>query len=142
MIGLIFLILMAVSCGAAALLGGRDGRWIAFLYVSAVVGTHFARAAVPSWASPHLPVFLVDAGLLVGLVAVALTSHRYWPIWIAGLHVLTVTSHASVWLVGTFDARVYFVLESVWAPIKLVVLLIGVLMDWSADHDRSVVRSG
>lgn len=142
MIGSIFLTLMAVSCGAAALLGGRDGRWIAFLYVLAIVGTHYARLAVPSWGNPHLPVFLVDAGLLVGLVAVALTSRRYWPIWIAGLHVLTVTSHASVWLVGTFDARVYFVLESVWAPVKLVVLLIGVLMDWGADHDRGAVRPG
>lgn len=135
MIGLIFLMLVAASCGTAALLGGRDGRWIAFLYVLAIIGTHFARVARPSWASPHLPVFLVDLALLIGLVAVAMNSRRYWPIWIAGLHVLTVTSHASVWVVGSFDARAYFVLESVWAPVKLVILLIGVLLDWDRDGE-------
>lgn len=135
MIGTIFLALVAISCGTAALLGGRDGRWVASLYLLAIVGTHYAREAVPSWASPHLPVFIVDLALLVGLVAVALNSRRYWTIWIAGLHILTVTSHASVWFVGTFDPRVYFVLESVWSPFKLVILLVGVLMDWGQVRD-------
>lgn len=136
MIGIIFLALVAVSCGTAALLGGRDGRWVAFLYLLAIVGTHYARRAVPSWASPHVPVFFVDLALLVGLVVVAMNSRRYWTIWIAGLHVLTVASHASVWFIGSFDARAYFVMESVWAPVKLVILLIGVLMDWSRAHER------
>lgn len=130
MIGTMFLILVAVSCGAAALLGGRDGRSVALLYVLALVGTHYARAAQQSWASPHLPVFMVDLALLTGLIAVAMASRRYWTIWLAGLHLLTVASHGSVWFLGSFDARAYFVLESVWSPVKLIVLLIGVLLDW------------
>ncbi|WP_242146956.1 hypothetical protein [Sphingomonas sp. BAUL-RG-20F-R05-02] len=135
MIGAIFLALAVACCGTAALLGGRDGRWVALLYGLAIVGTHYARLAVPTWASPHLPVFLVDLSLLVGLMAVALNSNRYWTIWIAGLHVLTVTSHASVWFVGSFDARAYFVMESVWSPVKLVILLLGVLLDWGRRHE-------
>lgn len=129
MIGIIFLVLVAVSCGTAALLGGRDGRRVAALYVLAIIGTHYARLATPSWTSPHVPVFVVDLTLLIGLVAVALASRRYWTIWIAGLHVLTVASHASVWVIGPFDARAYFVMESVWSPVKLVILLLGVLLD-------------
>lgn len=140
MIGIIFIALAAVSCGAAASLGGRDGRWVAFLYVLAIIGTHYARMVEPSWASPHLPVFLVDLALLVGLVTVALGSRRYWTIWIAGLHVLTVASHASVFFIGSFDARAYFVMESVWSPVKLVILLVGVLMDWGRDRDAGELR--
>lgn len=140
MIGIIFLALVAVSCGAAAVLGGRDGRRVAFLYVLAIIGTHYARLVEPSWASPHLPVFLVDLTLLMGLVTVALSSQRYWTIWIAGLHVLTVASHASVFFIGSFDARAYFVMESVWSPVKLVILLVGVLMDWGRGHETRQSR--
>lgn len=139
MIGMIFLLLVAISCGAAVTIGGRDGRRVALLYLLAIIGTHYARAAVPSWASPHVPVLVVDLALLGGLVAVALNSRRYWTIWIAGLHLLTVASHASVWFVGSFDARAYFVLESVWAPVKLVILLLGVLLDWGRERERSGV---
>jgi hypothetical protein len=135
MIGLIFMSLVALSCGVAALLGGRDGRWLALLYILAIIGTHYARLAVPSWGSTHLPVLLVDMALLVGLVAVALNSDRYWTIWVAGLHVLTVASHASVWFVGSFDPRAYFIMESIWSPLKLVVLLVGVLLDQGHIHE-------
>lgn len=142
MIGVLFLALVALSCGTATLIGGKDGRWIAFLYLLAIVGTHYARLAEPSWRNPHVPVFLVDTALLAGLVMVALTSRRYWPIWIAGLHLLTVASHASVWFAGAFNYRVYFVMESVWSPMKLVVLLLGVLMDQRRERDAVVGIGG
>lgn len=138
MIGTIFLALVAISCGTAALLGSRDGRWIAFLYVLAIVGTHYARTLERSWAAPHVPVFVVDLALLIGLVAVALNSRRYWTIWMAGLHLLTVTSHVSVWYVGVFNPRAYFVMESLWAPIKLVVLLLGVLLDRRREYEDGI----
>jgi hypothetical protein len=115
---------------------------VAFLYVMAIVGTHYARAAEPSWANPHVPVLLVDLALLIGLVTVALGSRRYWTIWMAGLHVLTVASHGSAWFLGSFDARAYFVLESVWSPVKLVVLLVGVLMDWGRIGEGGSTEQG
>lgn len=141
MIGLLFIVLMVFSCGTAVLLGGRDGRWVASLYVLAVIGTHFARRTGDSWDSPHIPVLIVDAALLVGLLAVTLNSRRYWTIWITGLHLLTVASHAQAWAVGTFSYRAYFVMESVWSPIKLIILLIGVLLDWEMGRDSARRRS-
>lgn len=133
---ILFATLLAVSLLAAATLGGSEGRWITCLYLLAMIGTHYARQMQPLWAQPQTPVFIVDAALLVGLVVVALNSDRYWPIWIAGFHLLTVAAYFEALAVPGYGYRIYFILESFWSLPKLLVLLIGVLLDWERDRER------
>src|SRR3546814_14303325 len=83
---------MAVSLGTAAAIGGREGRRVAALYLLAALATWGARFLWPLWNHPHLQVFIIDTALLVGLYIVTINSHRYWPIWFTGLHLLTVLS--------------------------------------------------
>lgn len=134
---ILFATLLAVSLLTAATLGGREGRWITCLYLLAMLGTHYARLLQPLWAQPQTPVFVVDFLLLVGLVLVALSSDRYWPIWIAGLHVLTVAAYFEALAAPAYGYRIYFVLESFWSIPKLLILLIGVLLDWERGRERS-----
>jgi hypothetical protein len=132
----LFATLVAVACGTAALLGGTAGRWTALLYVTAYVSTTGASYVDWRWASPNYLVFAIDTVLLLGLYVVALRSRRYWPIWLAGLHVLTVCAHFSAMLAPALAFRVYFILEVVWSLPKMGVLLLGVLIDWRRDRDR------
>jgi hypothetical protein len=127
---------MLLSCGVAALLGGREGKCIAGLYITAAFGTYFIRLIWPSWNHPHLQVFIIDTLLLLGLLAVTLNSRKYWPIWITGLHVLTVLAFFQALVAGVFGYRIYFALESVWSVPKLVILLIGVILDREAAYER------
>ncbi|TPG42378.1 hypothetical protein EAH79_00240 [Sphingomonas koreensis] len=133
---ILFNTLTIISCAIAALLGGKDGRWIAFLYVSAVVATRIAFGYDSIWSHPQIPTMIIDIALLIGLLAVTLNSRHYWPIWITGFHVLTVAAHFEAMLAGSYGYRIYFLMESVWSLPKLVVLLIGVIMDWEADRER------
>lgn len=135
-ITLLFAALMAVSLGTAAVIGGREGRRVAALYLLAALATWGARYLWPLWNQPNLQVFIIDTALLVGLYIVTINSHRYWPIWFTGLHLLTVLSHLQALVAGIFGARLYFALESVWSLPKLLVLLIGVILDWEYRHER------
>jgi len=136
MISILFISLMLLSCGTAALLGGREGKCIAGLYIAAAFGTYFVRLIWPSWVHPHLQVFLVDLLLLIGLLTVTFTSRKYWPIWITGLHLLSVLAFFQAMVAGQFGYRIYFALESVWSLPKLVILLVGVLFDWEAGGEK------
>lgn len=132
----LFAILVLCACGTAAALGGSAGRWTALLYVSACLATNFAQYFNWNWAKPNHLVFAIDGALLVGLYVVALNSRRYWPLWLVGLHLLTVSAHVSAMIAPSFLWRVYFVLEVVWSLPKMGVLLIGVLADWRLDRER------
>jgi len=136
LIVILFATLLVVSLLIAATLGGHEGRWITCLYLLAMIGTHYARRFQPLWAEPQTPVFVVDTLLLVGLVVVALNSDRYWPIWLAGLHVLTVAAYFEALVVSDYGYRVYFILESFWSLPKLLILLVGVLLDWERGRER------
>ncbi|MGN6373959.1 MAG: hypothetical protein ACTHMG_00220 [Sphingomonas sp.] len=130
--------LIVLSCTVAFAFGRWEGKWIATFYVAAIVATHYARVIRPSWVSPNLPVAVVDVLLLVALYGVAINSRRYWPIWMTAFHVLTVAAHAQAWIVPAFPHKWYFVMESFWAIPKLLVLLIGVILDW--EHERPGAR--
>ncbi len=133
---ILFTSLAVIACGTAALLGGPAGRWTAFLYLSACAATFGVSYVDWIWATPNYPVFAIDTALLVGLYAVALGSRRYWPLWLTGLHLLTVLAHVSAMLAPGYFFRLYFVLEVIWSLPKMAVLLIGVLIDWRRDRDE------
>lgn len=132
----IFATLVAFACGTAAFLGGSAGRWTALLYVSAYLSTTAASFVNWRWTSPNYLVFAIDFALLVGLYVVALRSQRHWPLWLVGLHLLTVSAHLSAMLAPSFASRMYFILEVIWSVPKMGVLLIGVLIDWRRAHDQ------
>src|SRR3546814_18072077 len=127
---------MAVSLGTAAAIGGREGRRVAALYLLAALATGGARFLWPLWNHPHLQVFIIDTALLVGLYIVTINSHRYWPIWFTGLHLLTELSHFQELVAGILGARLYSALASVWSLPNLLVPLIGVILDWEDPPGR------
>lgn len=133
---------MLLCCGYGALFGGRDGRWVALVYISAVALTVPAQMLQRSWGDTHWPVFLVDLCLFLGLYGIAMRSRHYWPVWMAGFHLITMTTHLASAVAPSFAAKVYFGLATFWAVPKLLIILIGVSLDRRAGITVHVDDTG
>ncbi|HEX8642891.1 MAG TPA: hypothetical protein VF702_03145 [Allosphingosinicella sp.] len=129
MIGILFWMLALICCGHAILFGGRDGRWVSFVFLVTAGLTIPAGRLGKAWGETELLVLGVDLILLAGLYAVMLASRRYWPIWMVGFHLLAVVTHLSTMLTPDFTPRLYRAMGTFWVIPLLLSLLIGVELD-------------
>lgn len=132
LVALSFWVLTLACCGFAALFGGRSGRAIALIYVTAVVATSLATRDPKAWSDPHLPALAVDLTLLAALLWVAMRSNRWFPLWFTGFHLVALVSHLAAILAPGFAPKLYFLLQSLWSVPMLLTLAIGVLLDRQA----------
>ena len=144
LIALLFWGLTLTCCGFAAGFGGWAGRWIAGLYVAACLGTLAAFLLETDWHHTNYATFAVDLVLLVGLIAVALRSDRWFPVWFAGFHLVAVISHLASLAAPGFAPKIYFLLQSFWSVPMLFTLALGVALDRGGGiiDDTSIRRSG
>jgi len=129
MIGLLFWLLTFVGCAYAAALGGRDGRWAALLIIGASVLTIPATRLGSNWARTEYLILAVDLLLLIGLYVLALHSRRYFPIWMAGLHLIAVLTHISTLVAPHYAPQIYRALESLWAIPMTLCMMWGIHLD-------------
>ncbi len=133
-----FNLLLLVSCGFAAVRGGKPEQWAAAALLTAAGATlliNLPRSA--HFRNVETEVLLVDLALLAALVVLALRANRFWPIWITALHASTVAVHLAkaanpelVWPVYATAAQASAV------PIQLILL-------WAAmRHRRRRKRMG
>lgn len=134
--GLFFWTLTILTCGFAALFGGRDGRWFAVVFFASTLLT-MPALLVGSWQKTQLWLAMVDTGLLIALIWLMLRSSSYWPIWAAASQLLTVLTHAVTLLLHNFVDKIYESLSTVWVIPLLLVTLIGIELDRKASHDRA-----
>lgn len=132
MIKLSFLALLLLSCGYAALRGGRDGRWAAFMLLAAALLTIPASWIDVSWSGTHMGVFGVDVLLLLGLFALAMQSASYWPIWMVALHLVSVATHLTTAIDPRFLPKAYQALASFWSLPMQLVMPFGIMLDRAA----------
>lgn len=123
-------------CGAALWRGGPSERaagaaiYVGWLASIAVMDRSPAGAQNTQWA-----ILVVDILLLAFLVALALRSHRFWPMAAAGFHFLTIATHGIRVIDPTFDLWVYITAEIVWGYLMLAALAFGV---WARWRERAV----
>ncbi len=118
----LFNALLFGSCGYALWKGSRDARIIAATCLIAA----FASYPFAGYGSIELAVLLVDLAVLALFLYVALRSDRYWPLWIAGLHVTTMIGHALKLMSGDLVPIAYAVSLRFWAYPELIILAIAV----------------
>lgn len=111
--------------GAAALLSA----WLASFVIARVPGLGYG-----------VGVALLDVALLGVLIALALKSSRYWPLWAAGFHLVAVMTHWAHQLDSTLGAWTYQTAGIIWGYLPLVALSFGT---WGAWRERSqLTRAG
>ena len=79
----------------------------------------------------------VDAVLLIALIAIALWSNRYWPMWVAALQLDTIALHGVRAFDPTIWALIYSRLVGLPAYPIFTLLVIGTIR-----HQRRVMANG
>ncbi len=134
----IFHILQGAVCLYALLRGGRPERWTAIMLFFASVATWFIPFD-PSTSFRSIETFelVIDLSLMGGLMTVALLANRFWPLWLAALHLLAIGIHG----VRGFDADLvpwmYAAAGGKLAYPMILVLALGVMR-----HQRRLAIHG
>jgi len=140
-IALLFWIFALGCCGYAACFGGWEGRWFALIYIIQSLLTVAAAMVDFRWSDTNWPTFAIDLALLIALLVLALRTTRFWPLWVLGLHYITVSAHLASMMVQTVQVQIYFLVATLWSIPKLAIVVIGIQQDRRAGlaaspHER------
>lgn len=128
---------ITLICWAYALrYGGKTGLWGFLLFIGMTGGSIFAtwrepvaRASLEAWRGLNPLLFASDGFYFLGLVVLALTSQRYWPIWSAGFALSAVLTHFGPLLDPYSDPRLYRGLATIWQLPIFATMVIGIARD-------------
>jgi hypothetical protein len=123
--------LMWSVCIYAFLRGGREEKTAA---IGAIVGAYLTFLTVGllriRYTQVELPLLLIDAGIFVLLLAIALRSKKFWPLWLTSFTGVELVSHLAP-LMPKMLPETYYSAVALWGYPKLIVLAFGV-----ANHGR------
>ena len=132
-----FAVLFAV-CAYAFVRGRSDERTVAAICVVASI----ASVAVISplahrYSQVEAGVLIVDLATFAGFTVVALRSDRFWPLWVAGLQLTTLMSHA--FKLGRLDLmpQAYAAAARFWVYPIFLIIVIGT---WRSHRRRMEER--
>ena len=123
---LIFWAILFLTCGYALWRGRSDERIVASVCLMATIATRFAISPLQiRYASVESGLMLIDALVLLAFIWIALTSQRFWPLWVAGLQLTNSISHLMKFADIQLMPRAYGAAAAMWSYPILLVLAIG-----------------
>ena len=128
-----FVVLLAV-CAYAFVRGRSDERTVATICVIASIASVAVISPLASrYSQVEAGVFIVDLATFAGFTFVALRSERFWPLWVAGLQLTTLMSHA--FKLGRLDLmpQAYAAAARFWVYPIFVIIVIGT---WRSHRRR------
>lgn len=121
-----FRILLALVAFYALTRGGRDERQVGAILVAGVMATTLVLSPINQrYSNVETSVVLVDLLVLFGFTWVALTSQRFWPLWIAGFQLTTILGHLLKAVNSGMFAQAYAAAMIFWVYPMLLILVIG-----------------
>jgi len=134
----IFWTILLLTCGYALWKGRSDERIVATACLLATVGTRFAISPLQvRYASVESGLMVIDLLVLAVFTWIALTSNRFWPLWVAGLQLTNSISHLMKFADIDLLPRVYGAAAALWSYPILLILAVGT---WRS-HRRGVGQS-
>lgn len=131
---LLFVALLAMTTGYGLWRGDRDSRRAALICLIAVLFTQLlAQPVANRFGSVEIGVVAVDVVTLAGFTAIALTSSRFWPMWVAGLQLTTMIGHLLKAVEWSLLPRAYGAALIFWSYPILILVMVGA---WRAHHRR------
>ena len=132
-----FAVLLAV-CAYAFAAGRSDERVVAAICVGASVASVAVMSPLTSrYSQVEAGVFIVDVATFVGFTIVALRSERFWPLWIAGLQLTTLMSHAFKLERIDLMPQAYAAAARFWVYPIFLIIVIGT---WRGGRRRRVLQ--
>ena len=81
--------------------------------------------------------FVIDVVTFFGFLLLALWADRFWPLWIAGIHLIGVATHTAKLVSPTVVPWVYGLIQGFWSYPIVVLIVIG-----AARHQKRLRRYG
>ncbi|WP_230481357.1 hypothetical protein [Sphingomonas sp. Leaf21] len=125
---LVFNIVQGAVCLYALLLGGRPERWIAVMLLAASLATWLVPFdPSTSFRSVDMLTLGIDLTLMIGLIVVAMRANRFWPVWLAALHLLALGIHGVRGLDSDLMPWMYAAAAGKLAYPMILILALGVM---------------
>lgn len=117
--------LLLLVCGYAFLRGRGDERFAATVCVVASLASVIVVAPLNArFQGVELGILLTDGLTLVAFTILALRTDRFWPLWIAGLQLTTLISHALKAIELDLMPQAYAAAARLWVyPIFLIIVI-------------------
>jgi hypothetical protein len=131
-------LILCVVYGSIA--GGRTGKAGSAIFVTASVLSAAAASLDPAWSRTSFALLAVDTGCLMLLLALAVSSNRFWPIWACGFQIVAVATHVATIWVPDIVPKAYQALLSFWSIPILGVMVAGTRKD--RKYERGIARTG
>lgn len=122
---LAFLFALTGSCSYAAWCGGWPERAGAAIFVVATILSIVVGSFKPDWSEPQTGIFFVDLLMLAALINLALSSDRYWPLWVTSFHLIAVTIHVATFVDRSVAALAYVNALDFWVYPEMALLTVG-----------------
>jgi hypothetical protein len=129
----LFWLLLIMSCGYALWRGRKYERIAALVFVTATILSFIGHSEHDRYVAIEASDLIIDTSVLVAVVAIALASDRFWPLWVAGLQLVDSMSHLLKAIHADLLPQVYGAAERFWSYPILLILLVGA---WR-QHQRS-----
>ncbi|WP_114228549.1 MULTISPECIES: hypothetical protein [Sphingomonas] len=108
----------------------RGDREIRIAAIVCLCASALSTALINVETQIAVSVALIDLGMLAFFVALALTTHRFWPLWAAGLQLTTLMGHGLRLLQPSLLNIAYAAAMRFWAyPILLILLAAALRSD-------------
>ena len=131
----VFWTLLLFTCGYALWRGRKYEQLSALIFIGASVASVVARSALQeNYSAVARSDLMIDSLVLIALVAVALRSDRFWPLWVAGLQLTISMSHILKAIQPDLVPIAYAAAERFWSYPTLIILFIGA---WR-QHQRRI----
>ena len=122
----IFWAILLLTCGYALWRGRSDERIVALVCLLATFATRFAISPLQvRYASVESGLLMIDLLALLAFIWIALTSQRFWPLWVAGLQLTNSVSHIMKLADVDLMPRAYGAAAALWSYPILLILAIG-----------------
>ena len=122
---LLFLVTFVATCSYAGWCGGWPERAGAAIMAVAAILTIVAGTFKPNWSEPQTGIFIVDLLMLAALVNLALSSDRYWPLWVTSFHLIAVTIHVAIYVDRSVAAMAYANALDFWGYPEMAMVAAG-----------------
>lgn len=124
---LLTLLTILACCGVALRWGGTDERIAAIGFLLAVVATNLTTDG--AYTHTETGVLVIDVTVFFGLLALALRSDRFWPMYASAFQLVGMMVHfASMAQTGNF-AWAYYVALIFWTFPVFIALAIGTVFE-------------
>jgi hypothetical protein len=129
---ILYIALLALSCGYAFLRGGRYERLVASVCILGTIATVIVNSPLNRmYVHVEGGALAVDLAVLIAFTIVALQSDRFWPLWVAGLQLTTSVAHFLKALDPHLIPQAYGLAVRFWSYPILVILAVG---SWRAHR--------